>query len=64
VKKKTAAVAGAAPKVAPAPKAPSGIGKPAAEAAVKALAESSEEAVDPAQTVDSEEESSIISRSD
>jgi ribonuclease G len=64
VKKKTTAVAGAAPEVAPALKAPVGRAKPAAGAAVKAPAESSEEAVDPAQAVDSEEESSIIPGSD
>lgn len=64
VKKKTPAVADAAPEVAPAPKAPVGRTKPAADAVVKAPAESSEEAADPAQAVDSEEESSIISRSD
>ncbi|MGY8735910.1 MAG: hypothetical protein ACKVIW_00115, partial [bacterium] len=64
VKKKTTAVAGAAPEVAPAPKSPVGRAKPAADAVVKAPAESSEEAVDPAQAVDSEEESSIIPGSD
>ena len=64
VKKKTTAEAGAAPEVAPAPKAPVGRAKPAADAVVKAPAESSEEAVDPAQAVDSEEESSIIPGSD
>ncbi len=63
-KKKATAVAGADPEVTPPPKAPAGIAKPAADAVVTAPAESSEEAVDPAQTVDSEEESSIISRSD
>lgn len=64
VKKKTTAEAGAAPEVAPAPKSPVGRAKPAADAVVKAPAESSEEAVDPAQAVDSEEESSIIPGSD
>ena len=64
MKKKTTAEAGAAPEVAPAPKSPVGRAKPAADAVVKAPAESSEEAVDPAQAVDSEEESSIIPGSD
>ena len=64
VKKKTTAEAGAAPEVAPPPKSPVGRAKPAADAVVKAPAESSEEAVDPAQAVDSEEESSIIPGSD
>lgn len=64
VKKKATAVAGADPEVTPPPEAPAGIAKLAADAVVTAPAESSEEAVDPAQTVDSEEESSIISRSD
>jgi hypothetical protein len=64
VKKKATAVAGADPEATPPPKAPEGTTKPAADGVVRGATESSEEAVDPAQAVDSEEESSIISGSD